>query len=292
MRAADGWKDYELLDATGGNRLERWAKTILVRPDPQVIWKSPRQSHLWTKADAVYHRSSAGGGKWQYFRTLPQKWTIQYEDLTLIVSPTGFKHTGVFPEQAVNWSWYKKVIGEAGRPIKVLNLFGYTGGATLACAAAGASVCHVDASKGMVQWGKENAAASGLADRPIRWIVDDCAKFVAREIRRGSRYDALIMDPPSYGRGPGGEVWKLEDQIYDLIDLCAQVLTDNPLFFAVNSYTTGLSPSVMEYMVRTRLCPVHGGHTACDEIGLPVSATGGVVPCGATAFWLADGLEV
>ena len=292
MRAADGWKDYELLDATGGNRLERWAKTILVRPDPQVIWKSPRQSHLWTKADAVYHRSSAGGGKWQYFRTLPQKWTIQYEDLTLIVSPTGFKHTGVFPEQAVNWSWYKKVIGEAGRPIKVLNLFGYTGGATLACAAAGASVCHVDASKGMVQWGKENAAASGLADRPIRWIVDDCAKFVAREIRRGSRYDALIMDPPSYGRGPGGEVWKLEDQIYDLIDLCAQVLTDNPLFFAVNSYTTGLSPSVMEYMVRTRLCPVHGGHTACDEIGLPVTATGGVVPCGATAFWLADGVDV
>ena len=292
MRAADGWKDYELLDATGGNRLERWAKTILVRPDPQVIWKSPRQSHLWTKADAVYHRSSAGGGKWQYFRTLPQKWTIQYEDLTLIVSPTGFKHTGVFPEQAVNWSWYKKVIGEAGRPIKVLNLFGYTGGATLACAAAGASVCHVDASKGMVQWGKENAAASGLADRPIRWIVDDCAKFVAREIRRGSRYDALIMDPPSYGRGPGGEVWKLEDQIYDLIDLCAQVLTDNPLFFAVNSYTTDLSPSVMEYMERTRLCPVHGGHTACDEIGLPVSATGGVVPCGATAFWLADGVEV
>ena len=292
MRAADGWKDYELLDATGGNRLERWAKTILVRPDPQVIWKSPRQSHLWTKADAVYHRSSAGGGKWQYFRTLPQKWTIQYEDLTLIVSPTGFKHTGVFPEQAVNWSWYKKVIGEAGRPIKVLNLFGYTGGATLACAAAGASVCHVDASKGMVQWGKENAAASGLADRPIRWIVDDCAKFVAREIRRGSWYDALIKDPPSYGRGPGGEVWKLEDQIYDLIDLCAQVLTDNPLFFAVNSYTTGLSPSVMEYMVRTRLCPVHGGHTACDEIGLPVSATGGVVPCGATAFWLADGVDV
>ncbi len=292
MRAADGWKDYELLDATGGNRLERWAKAILVRPDPQVIWKSPRQSQLWTKADAVYHRSSAGGGKWQYFRTLPQKWTIRYEDLTLIVSPTGFKHTGVFPEQAVNWSWYKKVIGEAGRPIKVLNLFGYTGGATLACAAAGASVCHVDASKGMVQWGKENAAASGLADRPIRWIVDDCAKFVAREIRRGSRYDALIMDPPSYGRGPGGEVWKLEDQIYDLIDLCAQVLTDNPLFFAVNSYTTGLSPSVMEYMVRTRLCPVYGGHTACDEIGLPVSATGGVVPCGATAFWLADGVDV
>ena len=249
MRPADGWKDYELLDATGGNRLERWGKTILVRPDPQVIWKNEKKSPLWNRADAVYHRSSAGGGKWQYFRTLPQKWTIGYEDLTLVVSPTGFKHTGVFPEQAVNWSWYRRVIGEAGRPIRVLNLFGYTGGATLACAAAGASVCHVDASKGMVQWGKENAAASGLADRPIRWIVDDCAKFVAREIRRGSLYDAVIMDPPSYGRGPGGEVWKLEEQIYDLIDLCAGVLTDNPLFFAVNSYTTGLSPRVMEYNV-------------------------------------------
>ena len=292
MRPADGWKDYELLDATGGNRLERWGKTILVRPDPQVIWKNEKKSPLWNRADAVYHRSSAGGGKWQYFRTLPQKWTIGYEDLTLVVSPTGFKHTGVFPEQAVNWSWYRRVIGEAGRPIRVLNLFGYTGGATLACAAAGASVCHVDASKGMVQWGKENAAASGLADRPIRWIVDDCAKFVAREIRRGSLYDAVIMDPPSYGRGPGGEVWKLEEQIYDLIDLCAGVLTDNPLFFAVNSYTTGLSPSVMEYIVKTRLCPTYGGHTCCDEIGLPVSATGGVVPCGATAFWLAEGVSV
>ena len=292
MRPADGWKDYELLDATGGNRLERWGKTILVRPDPQVIWKNEKKSPLWNRADAVYHRSSAGGGKWQYFRTLPQKWTIGYEDLTLVVSPTGFKHTGVFPEQAVNWSWYRRVIGEAGRPIRVLNLFGYTGGATLACAAAGASVCHVDASKGMVQWGKENAAASGLADRPIRWIVDDCAKFVAREIRRGSLYDAVIMDPPSYGRGPGGEVWKLEEQIYDLIDLCAGVLTDNPLFFAVNSYTTGLSPSVMEYIVKTRLCLTYGGHTCCDEIGLPVSATGGVVPCGATAFWLADGVSV
>lgn len=292
MRAANGWKDYELLDATNGNRLERWGKTILVRPDPQVIWKNPQKSHQWNKADAVYHRSNAGGGKWQYFRSLPQKWNIQYEDLTLVVSPTGFKHTGVFPEQAVNWSWYRKVIGEANRPIKVLNLFGYTGGATLACAAAGASVCHVDASKGMVQWGKENAAASQLADKPIRWIVDDCAKFVAREIRRENRYDAIIMDPPSYGRGPGGEVWKLEEQIYDLIDLCAEVLSDKPLFFAVNSYTTGLSPSVMEYIVKTRLCPIYGGHTACDEIGLPVSETGGVVPCGATAFWLAEGVEV
>lgn len=292
MRPADSWKDYELIDATNHNRLERWGKTLLIRPDPQIIWKNAEVSPLWAKADAVYYRSAKGGGQWDYHTKLPQRWNIRWQDLTLIVSPTGFKHTGVFPEQAVNWSWYRKVIGEAGRPIKVLNLFGYTGGATLACAAAGASVCHVDASKGMVQWGKENAAASGLADRPIRWIVDDCAKFVAREIRRGSLYDAVIMDPPSYGRGPGGEVWKLEEQIYDLIDLCAGVLTDNPLFFAVNSYTTGLSPSVMEYIVKTRLCPTYGGHTCCDEIGLPVSATGGVVPCGATAFWLADGVSV
>ena len=205
----------------------------------------------------------------------------------MVVSPTGFKHTGVFPEQAVNWDAYERLIAAAERPIRVLNLFGYTGGATLACAAAGASVCHVDASKGMVAWGRENAAASGLADKPVRWIVDDCAKFVAREIRRGVRYDGIIMDPPSYGRGPGGEVWKLEDSIYDFIDLCAGVLSGEPLFVAVNSYTTGLSPSVMEYMLRARVCPRWGGHTACDEIGLPVTATGGVVPCGATAWWLA-----
>lgn len=292
MRSADAWKEYELLDATDGNRLERWGETILVRPDPQVIWKTPKQSEYWKKADAVYHRSNAGGGKWQYFKSLPPRWQIQYQNLTLIVSPTGFKHTGVFPEQAVNWSWYQKAISQADRPIKVLNLFGYTGGATLACAAAGASVCHVDASKGMVQWGKENAAASKLSHKHIRWIVDDCAKFVAREIRRGNCYDAIIMDPPSYGRGPSGEIWKLEDQIYDLIDLCAKVLSENPLFFVVNSYTTGLSPSVMEYIVKTRLCPIYGGSTTCDEIGLPVSQTGGVVPCGATAFWLAKELTL
>ncbi len=282
----------ERLRAAGCHRrqpLERWGETLLVRPDPQVVWKTPQQSSLWAKADAVYHRSNQGGGEWEYRRRLPEKWKItcgEGEDkLTLIVSPTGFKHTGVFPEQAVNWAWYAKKIRAAGRPIKVLNLFGYTGGATLACAAAGATVCHVDASKGIVAWGKDNAAASGLADRPIRWLVDDCAKFVAREKRRGNTYDGIIMDPPSYGRGPGGEIWKLEDCIYDLISQCEEVLSDKPLFFAVNSYTTGLSPAVMEYMLKTTLIPRFGGKTSCDEIGLPVSATGGVVPCGATAIW-------
>lgn len=289
MRPADTWKDYELIDATGGSRLERWGSTLLVRPDPQVVWKSAPQSPLWAKADAVYHRSSQGGGQWEYRRRLPEQWKITCgagaDQLTLIVSPTGFKHTGVFPEQAVNWAWYQEKIKAAGRPIRVLNLFGYTGGATLACLAAGASVTHVDASKGMVAWARENAAASNLAGRPCRWIVDDCAKFVQREIRRGSRYDAVIMDPPSYGRGPGGEVWKLEDCVYDLIVQCAAVLSDAPLFFAVNSYTTGLSPAVMEYILKTTLTPRCGGRTSCDEIGLPVSATGGVVPCGATALW-------
>ena len=239
MRPADTWKDYELLDATGGNRLERWGETILIRPDPQVVWKTPRQSPLWAKADAVYHRSNQGGGEWEYRRRLPEKWKIS--------------------------------CGE--------------GEEKLACAAAGATVCHVDASKGIVAWGKDNAAASGLADRPIRWLVDDCAKFVAREKRRGNTYDGIIMDPPSYGRGPGGEIWKLEDCIYDLISQCEEVLSDKPLFFAVNSYTTGLSPAVMEYMLKTTLVPRFGGQTSCDEIGLPVSATGGVVPCGATAIW-------
>ena len=285
MRPADQWKDYELIDATQGNRLERWGSVVLVRPDPQVVWGLPRASSLWDKADAVYHRSTKGGGQWEIRQKLPQRWKIHAGDLTLVVSPTGFKHTGVFPEQAVNWAWYREKIKAAGRPIRVLNLFGYTGGATLACAAAGAAVCHVDASKGIVAWARENAQASGLEDRPIRWIVDDCAKFVAREIRRGSRYDAIIMDPPSYGRGPGGEVWKLEDNIYDLIALCSQVLSDQPLFVAVNSYTTGLSPAVMEYILKATLCKKYGGRTSSDEIGLPVTATGGVVPCGATSIW-------
>ncbi len=292
MRLAHGWRDYELIDATAGNRLERWGDTLLVRPDPQILWKTPEQSPLWKKANAVYHRAATGGGAWEYRRKMPEKWQISYKALRFLVSPTGFKHTGVFPEQAVNWDAYARLTASAGRPIRVLNLFGYTGGATLALAAAGASVCHVDASKGMTAWGRENAAASGLADRPIRWIVDDCSKFVAREIRRGVRYDGLIMDPPSYGRGPGGEVWKLEDGIDDLIGLCAGVLSDTPLFVAVNSYTTGLSPSVMAYMLRVRVQERFGGHTECDEIGLPVTATGGAVPCGATAWWLAEGASL
>ena len=292
MRAADSWKDYELLDATGGNRLERWGSTLLVRPDPQVVWKSEPQSPLWARADAVYHRSHQGGGSWEYRRPLPERWQIHCGEgdgrLTLIVSPTGFKHTGVFPEQAVNWAWYGRKIRAAGRPIRVLNLFGYTGGATLACAAAGASVCHVDASKGMVQWGKENAAASALADRPIRWLVDDCAKFVAREQRRGSRYDAIIMDPPSYGRGPGGEVWKLEDNLYDFVKLCAGVLSEKPLFVLINSYTTGLAPSVLGYLLHLLVGSKYGGTVTWDELGLPVTETGLALPCGATGRWTSE----
>lgn len=284
MRAAN-WKDYELIDTGSGERLERWGDILLIRPDPQIIWKSEKKDPRWRSAHARYKRSSTGGGKWEVYKKLPDVWKITRGDLTFRLKPMGFKHTGVFPEQAVNWAWYQEKIKAAGRPIRVLNLFGYTGGATLACLAAGASVTHVDASKGMVAWARENAAASNLADRPCRWIVDDCVKFVQREIRRGSRYDAVIMDPPSYGRGPGGEIWKLEDNVYDLITLTEQVLSDDPLFFAINSYTEGLSPAVMEYIVKTTLCPIQGGHTHCDEIGLPVSATGGVVPCGATAIW-------
>ncbi|MFI3170530.1 MAG: class I SAM-dependent methyltransferase [Faecalibacterium sp.] len=289
MRPADNWKDYELIDATKGNRLERWGKTILIRPDPQVVWHNQEISPLWQKADAKYHRSTQGGGEWEYRHALAEKWKISCGDgqdkLTMIVSPTGFKHTGVFPEQAVNWAWYAEKIRAANRPIKVLNLFGYTGGATLACAAAGASVCHVDASKGIVQWARDNAAVSGLAQHPIRWIVDDCGKFVAREARRGNTYDGIIMDPPSYGRGPGGEIWKLEDNVYELINECAKLLSDTPLFFAINSYTTGLSPAVMEYILKTTVQPGRGGKTSCDEIGLPVTVSGGVVPCGSTAIW-------
>ena len=284
MWISSDWKDYELLDCGGGERLERWGKYLLVRPDPQAIWRPEGRHPGWRRHDARYQRASTGGGQWVK-KELPQRWTLGYKGLTLNIKPMNFKHTGVFPEQAVNWAWYAKKIRAAGRPIRVLNLFGYTGGATLACAAAGATVCHVDASKGIVAWGKDNAAASGLADRPVRWLVDDCAKFVAREKRRGNTYDGIIMDPPSYGRGPGGEIWKLEDCIYDLISQCEEVLSDQPLFFAVNSYTTGLSPAVMEYMLKTTLVPRFGGQTSCDEIGLPVSATGGVVPCGATAIW-------
>mgnify|MGYP002644405572 CR=1 FL=1 len=288
MRPADSWKDYELLDATGGNRLERWGETILIRPDPQVVWKTEKQSPLWAKADAIYHRSNQGGGEWEYRRRLPEKWKIscgEGEDkLTLIVSPTGFKHTGVFPEQAVNWAWYARKIRAAGRPVKVLNLFAYTGGATLAAAKAGANVTHVDASKGMVAWAKENAQSSGLADAPIRWIVDDCVKFVEREIRRGNRYDAVIMDPPSYGRGPKGEIWKIEESIYPFIELTTQILSDDPLFFLINSYTTGLAPAVLTYMLATEL-KEFDGHVDSQEIGLPVTSNGLVLPCGASGRW-------
>lgn len=285
MRTATAWEDYEVLDAVGGNRLERWGDIVLVRPDPQVVWQG-EESELWKSAHAVYHRAQSGGGAWEYKKKLPEKWNIRYENLTFVVSPTGFKHTGVFPEQGVNWSYYAKAIEQAGRPVKVLNLFGYTGGATLACAAAGASVTHVDASKGIVAWGKENAAASGIADAPIRWLVDDCEKFVAREKRRGEKYDAIIMDPPSYGRGPGGEIWKLEDNIHGLITACADILCPSPLFFAVNSYTAGLSPAVMQYILNLNLTSRFGGRTVCSEIGLPVKSTGGVLPCGGTALWL------
>ena len=291
MRADNKWQDYKLLDATDGYRLESWGDVILVRPDPQVVWKFEKKSPLWEKAHAVYHRSSSGGGSWEYRKKFPQKWNVKYDTMTFAVSPTGFKHTGLFPEQATNWDEYAKMIKKENREINVLNLFGYTGGATLACAAAGAKVCHVDSSKGMVAWGKENAQLSGLSDKPIRWIVDDCIKFVQREIRRGNKYDGIIMDPPSYGRGPNGEVWKLEDNIFQLLELCSQILSDDPLFVAVNSYTTGVSPSVMEYMLDVMMRDKYKGKVSAQEIGLTVQSTGMALPCGSTAFWKKEGHE-
>ena len=284
MRTASHWQDYEILDTGDGEKLERWQTARLVRPDPQIIWRTPR-SPQWAAADAAYLRSREGGGHWEFRKKLPESWVIQYKGLSFRIRPTGFKHTGLFPEQAVNWDFLQSVISSASRPVKVLNLFAYTGGATLACAAAGAKVCHVDASKGMVQWARENAQLSGLQEKPIRWIVDDCKKFVEREIRRGTRYDAIVMDPPSYGRGPGGEVWKLEEQIYPLVELCAQVLSDKPLFFLLNSYTTGLSPSVMEYILGVAVGSRYKGVLSSSEIGLPVTKTGFVLPCGSTAIW-------
>ena len=284
MRYTKDWKDYELLDCSGGERLERWGNVVLIRPDPQVIWNTPKEHPLWHRADARYVRSKEGGGHWECRRQLPEAWNINYKDLQFKISPTGFKHTGLFPEQAVNWDMMREKITGAGRSVKVLNLFAYTGGATLAAASAGASVCHVDAAKGMVHWARENAELSSLAERPIRWIVDDCAKFVEREIRRGNTYDAIIMDPPSYGRGPGGEVWKIEDQIYDLVKLCTGVLSDEPLFFLLNSYTTGLSASAMAYVLGVNMQKFGGGVSA-EEIGLPVTASGMVLPCGSSAIW-------
>ncbi len=285
MRIADNWQDYELIDTSSGEKLERWGKVRLIRPDPQIIWKTPKGAD-WQKADAHYHRSNKGGGQWETLKKLPESWQVNYDGLVFKISPTGFKHTGLFPEQAVNWGLFRKLIREAGRPISVLNLFAYTGGATLACLQAGAAVCHVDASKGMVQWAKDNAALSGLSDRPVRWIVDDCEKFVQREIRRGHHYDAIIMDPPSYGRGPGGEVWQLEEKIYDLLSLCTGVLSGKPLFFALNSYTTGLSPSVMAHLLGVTLGRQFEGEITADEIGLPESRSGLTLPCGSTALFL------
>ena len=288
MWLADRWNDYEVIDCSKGEKLERWDRYILVRPDPQVIWDTPKKEKGWKRMNGHYHRSAKGGGEWEFF-DLPQEWTIHYtlpigKDLTFHLKPFSFKHTGLFPEQAANWDWFSQLIKaetDQGHEIKVLNLFAYTGGATLAAAAAGAHVTHVDASKGMVTWAKENAISSGLGDAPIRWLVDDCVKFVEREIRRGNRYDAIIMDPPSYGRGPKSEIWKIEESVYPLIQLCQQILTDNPLFFLINSYTTGLQPAVLSYMMSTVLKPYKGSVTAA-EIGLPVSSNGLVLPCGAS----------
>ena len=285
MRVSDKWKDYELIDCSDGERLERWGKYILIRPDPQVIWSTPKTNGLWYNADARYLRSSSGGGSWNVYKKLPDVWQIGYSDLKFNIKPMGFKHTGIFPEQAVNWDMTADIIRKAGREVKMLNLFAYTGGATVSAMNAGAAVTHVDASKGMVQWAKENAETSGVASRPVRWLVDDCKKFVEREIRRGNKYDIIIMDPPSYGRGPGGEVWKLENEVYSLCELCAGLLSDDALLFLINSYTTGLSPSVMSYILASLIKPVHGGNVYADEIGLPVTQSGLILPSGASAYW-------
>ncbi len=286
MWIADQWNEYELLDCSRGEKLERWGAYLLVRPDPQAIWDTPKEDPGWDAPNARYHRSSKGGGEWEFF-DLPKQWQIRYKELTFNLKPFNFKHTGLFPEQAVNWDWISKKIKNAGRPIKVLNLFAYTGGATLAAAKAGASVTHVDASKGMVNWAKENAAASHLADRPIRWLVDDCMKFVEREIRRGNHYDAVIMDPPSYGRGPKGEVWKMEEAIHPLVKACVKLLSERPLFFLLNSYTTGLEPAVLSYLLGLEL-KSFGGRVDAQEVGLPVKDSGLVLPCGAAGRWKAD----
>lgn len=290
MWIADGWKDYEVLDTSAGEKLERWGKYILVRPDPQVIWDTPHKAPEWKRKNGHYHRSNKGGGQWEFFN-LPEQWDVSYRDLTFHLKPFSFKHTGLFPEQAVNWDWTGGLIQSAkqkapGRELKVLNLFAYTGGATVACAKAGAAVTHVDASKGMVTWAKENAAASGLAEAPIRYLVDDCVKFVEREIRRGNHYDGIIMDPPSYGRGPKGEIWKIEEKIFPLVQLCTKVLSDRPLFFLINSYTTGLQPAVLSYMLNLEIASRFGGKVEADEIGLPVRGDHGLVlPCGASGRW-------
>ncbi len=286
MFLADGWKDYKIIDCSNGEKLEKWADKILVRPDPQIAWRTDNPAKEWNMADARYNRSKTGGGSWQCYKKLPDSWTVSYKNLTFGIKPMGFKHTGLFPEQAANWDWFAELIkNEGNREINVLNLFAYTGGATVAAAAAGAKVCHVDASKGMVAWAKENAALSGLSEHPIRYIVDDVKKFVQREIRRGHKYDGIIMDPPSYGRGPGGEVFKIENEIFDLIELCLQLLPENPLFFLVNSYTTGLSGSVMKNILKLTIGKNFGGTVTSDEIGLPIENSGLVLPCGYSTRW-------
>lgn len=289
MWLANNWKDYEIIDCSGGEKLERWGKYNLLRPDPQVLWNTPKMAKEWKKLNGHYHRSTKGGGEWEFF-DLPEQWQIHYRELTFNLKPFAFKHTGLFPEQATNWDWFSSIIKgaidkEPNREIKVLNLFAYTGGATLAAAAAGAKVTHVDASKGMVSWAKENAVSSGLGDAPIRWLVDDCVKFVEREIRRGNKYQGIIMDPPSYGRGPKGEIWKLEDSIHHFIELTSELLADDGLFFLVNSYTTGLSASVLTYMISTEIKNKFGGEVVSDEIGLPVTESGLVLPCGSSGRW-------
>ncbi len=287
MRVAPGWLDYELIDASKGERLERWGSYYLVRPDPQVIWNTPRKHPKWRSADAVYHRSSSGGGHWEYRSRIPEEWVITWNDLSFLVSPTSFKHTGVFPEQAANWIIYQDLIRKANRPIKVLNLFGYTGLATLACLEAGASVCHVDASKGMVGQAKKNLSLSSMEHRPVRWIVDDCKKFVQREFRRGNRYDGIIMDPPSYGRGPSGEIWKIENDLDDFVNECLKILSDKPLFVSINTYTTGVAPSAIGYILKSKVGR-RASSVSSEEIGLNVSESGFSLPCGNTTMMICE----
>ena len=283
MIISKDWKDYEILDMANGEKLERWGNIILIRPDPQIIWKNKSKPELWKKANAHYHRSKSGGGEWEYIKNVPKSWQIKYKDLTFNLKPMGFKHTGLFPEQAVNWDFMINKIQNAKRPIKVLNLFAYTGGATVACSYAGASVCHVDSSKGMTTWAKENVADSGLADRPVRFIIDDVIKFVQREIRRGNKYDAIVMDPPSYGRGANGEVWNIEESLYPLVELCTQILSDRPLFFLINSYTTGLSPTILANILSMTI--KQKGKISCGEVGLPMKDSRLTLPCGIYGRW-------
>lgn len=286
MRVVTDFTDFELIDASDGERLERWKDIILIRPDPQVMWHAERTDPLWNNAHARYHRSSSGGGYWETLKKVPKVWSVDYRDLTFRLKPMDFKHTGLFPEQAVNWGIMSDAIKNAGRPIKVLNLFAYTGGATVACLKAGAAVTHVDASKGMVTWAKENAVASGVADRPVRWLVDDCLKFIAREIRRGNKYDGIVMDPPSYGRGPNGEVWKIEQQLYELLCFAAQILSDDALFFLLNSYSGGISPTIINYMVKDIVIGNRGGEVTTEEIGLKITEKDLALPCGCTTVWM------